>query len=411
MVNYSKLIPRLLAPVVEQAIADTRVVLIVGPRQSGKSTLVSSLVPSEAYRSLDDAATLTAAIADPQDFLARLPSPAVIDEIQRVPKLLPVIKLAVDRDPRRRVILTGSANVFVAPGVTESLAGRIEINTLWPFAQSEVERKPGRFIDDAFASEFAGVHMTESRSDVIERIVRGGYPEAVARTSARRAAWYDSYVTSVVLREVRDISNIPDATDLPRVLRLLAARASSILNMSELSRSSGIAYTTLTRYLSLLEATYLFWRLPAWSGNLGKRLLRHPKIVLADSGVAAALQGIDASRLATDEHLAGPLFENFVITEVLKLRGWSNARPSLFHFRSVSGDEVDLVLERRDGSVVGVEVKAGGRVEERDFRGLRALAAALGRKFRRGIVFYTGANTLAFGSDLLAVPIAALWLR
>jgi predicted AAA+ superfamily ATPase len=411
MVNHSKLIPRLLAPVVEQAIADTRVVLIVGPRQSGKSTLVSSLVPPEAYRSLDDAATLTAAIADPQDFLARLPSPAVIDEIQRVPKLLPVIKLAVDRDPRRRVVLTGSANVFVAPGVTESLAGRIEINTLWPFAQSEVEQKPGRFIDDAFASEFSGVHMRESRSDVIERIVRGGYPEAVARASARRAAWYDSYVTSVVLREVRDISNIPDATDLPRVLRLLAARASSILNMSELSRSSGIAYTTLTRYLALLEATYLFWRLPAWSGNLGKRLLRHPKIVLADSGVASALQGIDASRLAADEHLAGSLFENFVLTEVLKLRGWSNARPSLFHFRSVSGDEVDLVLERRDGSVVGVEVKAGGRVDERDFRGLQALAAALGRKFRRGIVFYTGANTLTFGPDLLAVPIAALWLR
>jgi len=411
VVNVSKLIPRLLAPVVARAIADTRVVLIVGPRQSGKSTLAGSLLPPEAYRSLDDAATLSAAIADPQDFLARLPSPAVIDEIQRVPKLLPVIKMAVDRDPRRRVILTGSANVFVAPGVTESLAGRIEINTLWPFAQSEVERTPGRFIDDAFANEFSGVHMTESRSDVIERIVRGGYPEAVARTSERRAVWYDSYVTSIVLREVRDISNIPDATDLPRVLRLLAARASSMLNMSEVSRSSGIAYTTLTRYLSLLEATYLFWRLPAWSGNLGKRLLRHPKIVLADSGVAAALQGIDASRLAADEHLAGPLFENFVITEVLKLRGWSDARPSLFHFRSVSGDEVDLVLERRDGTVVGIEVKAGGRVEARDFRGLRALAAALGRKFRRGIVFYTGSNTVGFGSELLAVPIAALWQR
>lgn len=398
-----------MAPVVARAMVDTRVVLVVGPRQSGKSTLVSSLLPAGAYRSLDDAATLTAAIADPQDFLARLPSPAVIDEIQRVPKLLPVIKMAVDRDTRRRVVLTGSANVFVAPGVSESLAGRIEIDTLWPFAQCELERSPGRFIDEAFAKEFANVHMRESRSDVIGRIVRGGYPEAVGRGSDRRAAWYDSYVTSVVLREVRDISNIPDATDLPRVLRLLAARASSILNIAEVSRSSGIAYTTLTRYLSLLEATYLFWRLPAWSVNLGKRLLRHPKIVLADSGVAAALQGIDASRLAADEQLAGPLFENFVITEVLKLRGWSDARPSLFHFRSVSGDEVDLVLERRDGSVVGIEVKAGGRVDARDFRGLRALAAALGRRFRRGIVFYTGSNTVGFGPELLAVPIAALW--
>src|SRR5687767_3757810 len=187
MVNRTELVPRLMAPVVARAIVDTRVVLIVGPRQSGKSTLVSSLVPTGAYRSLDDAATLSAAIADPQDFLARLPSPAVIDEIQRVPKLLPVIKMAVDRDNRRRIVLTGSANVFVAPGVTESLAGRIEIDTLWPFAQCELERRPGRFIDEAFANEFSNVHMTESRSDVIGRIVRGGYPEAVGRASDRRA--------------------------------------------------------------------------------------------------------------------------------------------------------------------------------------------------------------------------------
>lgn len=411
MVNHSALVPRFLAPVVGRAIEDTRVVLLVGPRQSGKSTLARGLLPPDVYRSLDDAATLTAAVADPKDFLARLPSPGVIDEIQRVPLLLPVIKLAVDRDSRRRVVLTGSADVFVAPGVTESLAGRIQISTLWPFAQCEIERTSGRFIDKAFAKEFSGVHMSESRSDVIERIVRGGYPEAVARTGERRTAFYDSYVTSIALREVRDISNIPDVTDLPRVLRLLAARAGSILNMSEVSRSSGIAYTTLTRYLSLLEATYLFWRLPAWAGNLGKRLLRHPKIVIADSGVAAALQGIDASRIAADEHLAGPLFENFAITEVLKLRGWSDARPSLFHFRSVSGDGVDLVLELRDGTVVGIEVKAGSRVDARDFRGLRALAEALGRKFRRGIVLYTGSNTLGFGRELLAVPVAALWQR
>jgi predicted AAA+ superfamily ATPase len=167
----------------------------------------------------------------------------------------------------------------------------------------------------------------------------------------------------------------------------------------------------LTRYLALLEATYLFWRLPAWSGNLGKRLLAHPKIVVTDCGVAAALQGIDESRLVADEHLAGPIFETFVAGELLNLSGWSQVRPSLFHFRSVAGDEVDLLLERRDGSVVGIEVRAGANVDNRDFRGLRVLAEGLGDKFRRGIVLYTGAHVLSFGPDLLAMPIGALWLR
>jgi len=335
----------------------------------------------------------------------------VIDEIQRVPKLLLAIKAAVDRDRQRRILLTGSADVFVLPGVSESLAGRIEIHTLWPFAQSEIERNAGRFVDEIFAKEVPHVHMTEPRKAVIERIIRGGYPEALLRSGARRTAWYESYVTSIVLREIRDISSIQSVTDLPRILRLLAARTSSILNVSEVSRAAGIAHTTLTRYLALLEATYLFWRLPAWSGNLGKRLLAHPKIVVTDCGVAAALQGIDASRLVADEHLAGPIFETFVAGELLKLSGWSQVRPSLFHFRSVAGDEVDLLLERRDGSVVGIEVKAGANVNNRDFRGLRVLAEGLGDKFRRGIVLYTGAHVLSFGPDLLAMPIGALWLR
>lgn len=405
------LVPRHLAPVVRRALSDTRVIFLGGPRQSGKSTLAGTLLPRVAYRSLDDAGTLAAADTDPQSFMEELPRRAVIDEIQRVPKLLPAIKAAVDRDPKRRVLLTGSADVFVLPGVTESLAGRIEVHTLWPFAQSEIERSPGKFVDDVFAKEIPRVHMTEPRTAVIDRIIRGGYPEAVARSGARRTAWYESYVTSIVLREIRDISSIQSATDLPRILRLLAARASSILNVSEVSRAAGIAHTTLTRYLALLEATYLFWRLPAWSGNLGKRLLAHPKIVLTDCGVAAALQGIDASRLAADEHLAGPIVETFVAAELLKLSSWSQVRPSLYHFRSVAGDEVDLLLERRDGSVVGIEVKAGANVDDRDFRGLRVLAAGLGKKFRRGLVLYTGPHVLGFGPDLFAMPIGALWLR
>lgn len=226
---------------------------------------------------------------------------------------------------------------------------------------------------------------------------------------ARRRAWFGSYVTAILQRDVRDLSNIEGLTELPRLLSLLAARTASLVNYSELSRSASIPQSTLKRYISLLQATFLVQTLPAWSGNLNKRLVRSPKLLLCDTGLVSSLQGLSAERFAADPVLVGPLLENFVAMELMKQSAWSQTQPRLFHFRTQTGQEVDIVLEDAAGHIVGVEVKGAATVGARDFRGLRTLAEACGDRFRRGVVLYTGKVAIPFGKDLYALPVSSLW--
>jgi predicted AAA+ superfamily ATPase len=406
-----KLTPRRLTREVRAALTEAPVVFLGGPRQSGKSTLAQQLVPTAQYVTLDDAVPLAAATSDPDGFVAGLANGSAIDEVQKAPDLLRAIKATVDRDRRPgRFLLTGSADVFAVPRVAESLAGRMRILNLWPFAEAELAGSSGALVDALFKSGPIGLNAARtSRGDVIERAVRGGYLEVLRFPADRRDRWFESYIAAITLRDVRDLADVRGVTQLPQLLRLLAARASTILNSAELSRSSGIPQSTLGRYLALLEATYILRLVPAWAGSLSKRLTKHPKVALCDSGLVAHLQGIDASRLIRDEQLAGPLLENYALMELTKLASWSLTRPSLFHFRSVAREEVDIVLERRDGSVVGVEVKSASSLNSSDFAGLRALSEALRRKFVRGVVIHPGARVVPFADNLHAVPFAALW--
>lgn len=397
------------------ALADTPVVVMNGPRQSGKSTVARQLVDRGVlsdYVTFDSAADLAAAAADPDGFIRSHPGPAVIDEVQHVPDLFRAIKLSVDRDRRPgRYLLTGSVDVLLAPRIGESLAGRVEFQTLWPFSQGEIDRGRERFIDAAFGERWPAFHDDPgTRRELAERVLRGGYPEVVARRPERRGEWFESYVTAILQRDVRSLADIEALTVMPRLLQLLAARVGSLLNTAELSRRAAIPYTSLGRYLSLLEATFIVRRIPAWSGGLGGRLLKHPRLFLCDSGLAASLQRVDAERIASaDPVLIGPLIENFVATELMKQAAWGSSRASLYHFRSAAGEEVDLVLEGPGGRIVGIELKASSTVTDSDLRGLRALAAAAGRKFHRGLVLYTGARAVPFGKDLFAAPMSALW--
>lgn len=397
------------------ALRDTPVVLLNGPRQSGKSTLAQDLVRRGVvgtYLTFDSAADLASAAADPDGFVRGLDGATVIDEVQHVPDLFRAIKLSVDRDRRPgRFLLTGSVDVLLAPRISESLAGRMELHTLWPLSQGEIEGARDRFVDAVFGDDPPAFHEDPgTRRELAERIVRGGYPEVVLRPAERRAQWFTSYVTAIVQRDVRSLAEIDALIALPRLLQLLAARVGSLLNIAELSRSSGIPYTTLGRYLSLLEATFILRRVPAWSGGLGQRLLKHPRTFICDSGLAASLQRVDVERITTaDPTLIGPLIENFVAMELVKQLSWHSASTHLYHFRSAAGEEVDLVLERGDGKVVGIELKASATVTEDDLRGLRALASRTRRKFHRGLVLYMGSRSLPFGADLYAVPLSALW--
>ena len=406
---------RALFDALEAAIADTPVVFIHGARQAGKTTLVRALIEAghpASYLTLDEARVLSAAVNDPEGFVAGLTTPVVIDEVQLAPGLFRAIKLAVDRDRRPgRFLLTGSAHLLVLPRLAESLVGRMEVMTLWPLSQGEIEGLEERAVDALFDDPKLPVGEIAGADDsLFERVARGGFPEAVTRpTAARRRAWFEAYLTTLAQRDVRDLANIEGLLELPQLIRLLAARAATLLNSAELSRASGLSRSTLNRYLSLLEGTFLFQRLRPWSTNLSKRLVKSPKILPVDSGVACHLLGLDAHRLAAEPQVLGPLLESFVIHELLKQATWSEARPWVFHYRSHTGQEVDVLLEDAAGRIVGVEVKSRASVTARDFRSLRALAELLGDRFVRGVVLYTGPTGVPFGERLHALPVSWLW--
>jgi predicted AAA+ superfamily ATPase len=395
------------------ALADRPVVLLHGARQTGKTTLVRAVAEESGarYVTLDDLTVLAAARADPAGFLAGFAQPLVLDEVQRAPELLLAIKAAVDR--RRtpgRFLLTGSANVLLLPRVAESLAGRMEIVNLWPLSQGEIEGAAEGFLAAAFGDALPVLGRRSASVPLTDRVLRGGYPEVLGiESAARRRAWFDAYVTSILQRDVRDLARIEGLTELPRLLALLAARPMAQLNYADLSRSAGLPQSTLKRYFALLETVFLVKLLPPWHTNIGKRLVKTPKVLLTDSGLAAHLMGIDGARLAHDRGLLGGLLESFVAIELAKQAAWSEDPPAMYHFRTHEGDEVDLVLERRGGAVVGIEVKSAATVTAADFKGLRALAEAAGRRFRRGIVLYTGTEVVPFGAGLFALPVEALW--
>ena len=407
------MIERYISASLAEAMADTPVVLLNGARQTGKSTLAkwhTENVSGTRYLTLDDATILAAATADPAGFLSGFDGPVVLDEVQHAPGLFPAIKAEVDRDRRPgRFLLTGSADVMLLPNLSESLAGRMEILTLWPFSASELTGSGSLFIDQAFfGGNFSSRQPLESRQELLQRIITGGFPEVVSRKAARRRnAWFGSYITTILQRDVRDLANIEHLMLLPRLLSLLATRSSCLLNYSELSRSLGLPQSTLKRYMALLETTFLMQLLPPWSANLGKRLVKSPKIMLCDIGLMAYLLGIDSSR-EIPEHAMGALVENYVIMELWKQLGWSSTRCSLYHFRERTGKEVDVVLENAAGQVVGIEVKASSTVAKSDFKHLKFMRESLGDRFLRGVVLYLGTEQVSFDDTLQAVPLGVV---
>lgn len=396
------------------ALTDRPVVVLHGARQTGKSWLAQQISARQHpanYLTLDDPAVLTAATGDPAGFIQTLAENVVIDEAQRAPQLFVAIKASVDRDRRPgRFLLTGSANIWLVPRLSESLAGRMEILTLWPLSQGEIEGTHEGFIDAAFADHPLRLTRVEvDRHDIVRRILAGGYPEALSLSQARRSGWCASYITAILQRDVRELAQrIERLAEMPRLLTALAGRTATLLNAAELSRASGIPERTLLRYLTLLEATFVILRVPAWTANLRKRLLKTPKVVTVDTGLAAYLQNVDARRLSAEPSLLGPLLETFVITELVKQQSWSLIQPEVGHFRTAHGEKVDVVLDAR-GQLVGIEVKAAASVSEADFRGLRAMAAATGRRFHRGILLYLGETAVALNPQLYALPLPALW--
>jgi len=398
-----------------EALADTPVVLLNGARQTGKSTLAQALAARDGrrYLTLDDRVVLAAAKSDPAGFIAGLSGPVVMDEVQRAPELFLDIKAAVDRERTPgRFLLTGSANVLLLPTLADSLSGRMEILSLWPLSCAEMAGEAGfNRADWLFDGDLSALAIAPCQRDaLVGTMLQGGYPEAVARSTARRrSAWFDSYLQTILQRDVRDLANLEQLTELPNLLQLLATRSATLLNFAELSRASGISQTTLKRYFSLLETLFLIVRVPAWARNPGKRLVKAPKVFLPDCGLLAWLRDFSSDKLLGLPGLPGSLVETFVAGELLKHLAFSARGLSLYHYRTQSDVEVDFVLEDRLGQLTAIEVKASASVDGADFKGLRHLQETEAQAFRRGIVLYGGREVVGFSDQLYAVPLSLWW--
>lgn len=393
------------------ALGDTPVVLLNGARQTGKTTLAQAVANQQRgrYLTLDDPALWSAAVADPGSFIRAGEGLVVIDEVQKAPGLFVAIKREVDRDRSPgRFLLTGSADIFMLPDASESLAGRMEVLSLQPLARGELAGAEPDFIERAFANQPPIVDGAD-RESLAEQVGAGGFPEALTRRrTERRRAWFRAYVNTITQRDIRELANISDFALLPRLLNLLAARSGALANVAELARASDVPHATLHRYVSLLEASFLYQPLPAWHANFGKRLIKAPKVYLLDSGLACAVLGVESSSQLGAPDFGG-LLETFVLGELRRIAAAMADPPSIFHYRSAGGVEVDFVIETAAGDCVGIEVKATASLGERHFSGLRDLEAGLGKRFRCGIVLYGGEHSVRFGPKLWAVPVEGMW--
>lgn len=409
---------RYIATPVIEALKDTPVVLINGARQTGKSTLCRQLVEEGdfdgRFTTMDDPTILAAAKTDPLGFLQDLGDHVIIDEVQRVPELFLSIKKLVDEDRKeRRFILTGSTDVMTLPKVADSLAGRIEIHHLWPLAQTELLGKRSNFLETLISPDKHFRNTKSNWKDIMQAIRTGGYPEAVQReTERRKSRWFESYMTAILQKDIRELSNIEGLTQIPNILQLLAARVGSTVNLSDISRLSGVKNTTLQRYMALLEHVFLIVKVPAWTPNTEGQFVKSSKIFLNDTGLLCHLRGEGLESLLENRTVAGAFLENFVAMELIKQISWSGLFLKPCHFSTHGAAEVDLVLEDRKKQLFGIEIKSTASVSQQDFKGLKRLAELAGKKFKRGIVLYSGDQAVGgFGENLQAVPIASLWVN
>lgn len=406
------LYPRHIGPLLLEALADTPVVCLLGPRQTGKTTLARQLAPARAYITFDDATLLDAARRDPTGFVQSLPSPVTLDEVQRVPELLPAIKATVDRQRTPgRFLLTGSANLLLLPNIQESLAGRMEVLNLYPLSEREKQRGQHSLLEQLLAGTIQpGIaHEQMLIEGVAEAVCQGGYPEPNTRTAARARQWHRQYLNAIIQRDVKDIAAIRDEAEMLRLMEMLAHRTAGLLNVSNLAAELGMRRDTTEKYLTILERLFLVRRVPAWHRNESKRLVKTPKIHVIDSGLTATLRGLKAENWNDYSTDFGPVLESFVVQQLMCEASWMDADLRFFHYRDKDQVEVDLVIERGK-EVWGVEVKKSASIQPKDGAGLCRLASQAGKQFKGGILLYTGNNYLPLAQEnCFAVPMDALW--
>ena len=403
--------PRYIKTRIEEALTDTRVVLISGPRQSGKTTLATDIASDRIpFLTLDDTNVLRSAINDPVGFIRGLDR-AVIDEIQRAPDLLLSIKSTVDDDRTPgRFLLTGSANLMTVPKTADSLAGRMEVIRILPLSQAELLSKQSNFIDRAFAAQTPAADRFILGDGLIETVLSGGYPEALGRKKwGRKQDWYNSYLDAIVQRDVRDIAHVEHLAVMPKLLAVLAEHSGQLVNYTGIGAALGLNHVTTRKYVKVLESLYLVHTLQPWFTNRLKRLTKSPKLHFLDAGLLAAMRDVTPDVIRKEKTAFGTILETFVFSELRKIESWSAQRCLFSHYRDKEKNEVDIVLQNRRGEIIGVEVKASATVSADDFSGIRKLAIACGDRFIQGLVLYDHDRTVPFADNMFAAPLSSLW--
>lgn len=409
--SSAPLVQRHLAPLIAESLQDTPAVLVNGPRQCGKTTLVRQFADEMAYFTLDDPNLLAAVQQDPLGFARQLDR-AIIDEVQRVPQLLLALKLVIDQDRRPgRFLLTGSANIMALPSIADSLAGRMALHALLPLSQSEIQGRANDFLQRAQAQDWPVIHpgWAMPQGGLVRHVLAGGYPEMRLRpTQARRQAWAHSYMQALVERDVRDVAEIDRLNQLPMLLTVAAAHTGQLINATHMGAQMGFTSKTADKYLGILEKLFLVQRLAAWSRNELSRLIKAPKLHFLDAGLHATLTRLSPELVLTQRERWGATLETWVYAELRKTLSLSPEPWFISHYRDKDQVEVDFILESPLRDLIGIEVKASATVDAGDFKGLRKLQSMAGTQFSSGIVLYDGAQALSFGDRLWAVPLSAL---
>jgi predicted AAA+ superfamily ATPase len=412
------MLPRYSAVNVKEALADTPVVFIMGPRQVGKTTLVKTLIKvmeddeDWEYITLDDQAQFEIARTDPVGFIRNLPLKRIaLDEVQRLPELFVSIKQSVDENRMPgRFLLTGSANALLLPRLSDSLAGRMESVRLAPLSECEIQKREPTFLRKLLTGEAPSSRDIRIRDHLLQRLVVGCFPEPLQRTSERRSAvWYKQYVSTLIQRDIRDFTHIDHPDSVTKLLKLSAYYAGKLVNLTELGQKLELDRLTIKKYMALLEQLFLVEHLPAWHSNEYKRLIKTPKLHSIDTGLMCAIRGLNRERLRRQPEDFGLLLESFVYNELRKQAVWIEEPLSFYHYRDKDKVEVDVIMENAMGDCFAIEVKAAATLSTKDFTGLKRFRTVAGKRFELGILLYDGDHTTAFGDRLFAAPLGALW--
>jgi predicted AAA+ superfamily ATPase len=399
---------------IEKAILRSPVIFLTGPRQSGKTVLVKEIAKEKnySYVTFDDISVLTLAKKNPIGFINDLKKPVILDEVQRASGLFLSIKKDIDENRvPGRYVLTGSANPLLIPALGDSLAGRMEIFYLYPFSQGELLNKKEIFIDYIFSNKIQDLApKIINKENLFKKILKGGFPTIQTMNDEGRDAWFAGYVTNLIERDIKDLSQITDLVDFPKLLNILATRISGLVNFSDLGRESSLVTTTLRRYLALLQTLYIIQFNNPWSSNINLRFVKAQKLYFSDTGLLSYVLGLSGEKMLKDSSISGKIFENFIVTELRKQATWSKERVSIYHFREHSGGEVDIVLENSKSKIIAIEAKNTETVRPDDFNGLKLLQEKVKTKFVTGIIIYNGSSIIPAGDNLFAVPVSALWI-